>query len=234
MPLAVVAVCTHETLALRCFRASCRQQGIRPHILGMGQPWGGFGWRLKLLLQTLRERQGEWEHVLFIDGFDSVVTGDLDEILAKFRAIGSRLVFAAETNCWPGDPDAEEYPASPFRYRFLNGGGFLGRVDYLIQVMDELEMAGLGNHAIDQQHWAKAFVSGRFDIKLDVGCEIFHCLFEARADLVFEKRILNRSTRTRPAIFHGNGNTKYEDVTAHILGYRYVIQRWISKMRSEG
>ena len=225
MALAVVTVATHESLGLRWFRASCRKHGIEPVVLGLGEPWGGFGWRLKLLLETLRAHLGEWQEVLFIDGFDSVVSADLAEIRGKFRQAGTRLLFAAEANCWPETPETSGYPETPFRYRFINGGGFLGEVEYLVDLMDELGFPGLGDDAIDQYHWARAFLSGKHDIRLDVCCEIFHCLFEARDDLCFESRIRNRSTRSLPCVFHGNGNTPYQDVASHVLGYRYRVER---------
>jgi hypothetical protein len=52
-----------------------------------------------------------------------VLLGTADELLEKFRAMNARVVFSAETGCWPDEELADQYPVTESKYKYLNTGG---------------------------------------------------------------------------------------------------------------
>lgn len=51
--------------------------------------------------------------------------GGQEKILTAFDAINAKIVFSAETNCWPMKELESKYPKTNTTYRFLNSGGRL-------------------------------------------------------------------------------------------------------------
>lgn len=60
--------------------------------------------------------------------YDVVLAGGPSELLKKFVQSGSRLLFSAESFCWPEWGLAEQYPEVGTGKRFLNSGGEWQRV----------------------------------------------------------------------------------------------------------
>ena len=204
----VCTIATHETEGLAAMKKSCRIFQIPMVIFGWGQEYRGASWRLKLLYEQLLQQKRKYDHVLLIDGFDSIFAASLGEIMRKYAAMKTRFLMSGETNCWPPfGPSPEDYPSAPTRYRYVNSGGYIGRIDYLIQVMTEFDVAGMPDYQSDQHLWADVYVSGKTEMKLDHYCQIFQCLWDADGDLTYGEKIYNHLTGSHPGIFHGNGRT---------------------------
>ena len=61
--------------------------------------------------------------LLFLASYDVILAGSPSELLKKFVQSGSRLLFSAESFCWPEWGLAEQYPEVGTGKRFLNSGG---------------------------------------------------------------------------------------------------------------
>lgn len=59
----------------------------------------------------------------FLASYDVILAGSPSELLKKFVQSGSRLLFSAESFCWPEWGLAEQYPEVGTGKRFLNSGG---------------------------------------------------------------------------------------------------------------
>jgi hypothetical protein len=224
----VCAAATERRSGLGDLEKSCARMQIPLRVFGKGGQWRGFNHsKLKGLYWELEKHHHKYDYVLFTDAFDSLMVSSLDSILQKFLALDTPLLFSAEVNCFPSSPGqkAEDYPEAPTKYRFLNAGGFIGRVDYLLQLMREWNAVNSADSGIDQQWWAHLYLSGTTQIKLDYFCEIFQCLFMCEDDLEVRSSVIrNRITGSCPCVIHGNGGASLGPAADFILGR--TQRRW--------
>lgn len=77
--------------------------------------------------------------------YDVMFLGNLEEILHKFRSLpDTRVLFSAEQYCWPDERLQTKYPKLQGKGNaFLNSGGFIGNILYLLYVILRLQL----NHA---------------------------------------------------------------------------------------
>lgn len=121
------------------------------HVLG----WGSIHIRplfakIPALLKFLKSLPPN-QVFLFVDGYDVLVTGGPDETQEKFLQLtatsSADILYNAEPNCWPfrlrpelqnyGDYMCEEqYPISPTKWRYLNGGVWMSYVDAGIRYLE--------------------------------------------------------------------------------------------------
>lgn len=91
---------------------------------------GGYGHHVCGQVKK-RKRRGEQRVVgrilrlilPFLASYDVILAGSPAELLKKFVQSGSRLLFSAESFCWPEWGLAEQYPEVGTGKRFLNSGG---------------------------------------------------------------------------------------------------------------
>ena len=88
-----LTVATDHEGFLHSLRASAKLFGYELHILGLGQPWGGFVWRWQLLLDQLGKLPAD-DPVVILDGYDTVFTAPAALLEAEFRKHASPTVFA--------------------------------------------------------------------------------------------------------------------------------------------
>lgn len=68
-------------------------------------------------------RSREKKRPLSSSSYDVILASSPTELLKKFVQSGSRLLFSAESFCWPEWGLAEQYPEVGTGKRFLNSGG---------------------------------------------------------------------------------------------------------------
>ena len=104
-------------------------------ILGLDSPWGGGdmvsdpggGQKINLLIPELEKLKKDPNAiVLFVDGYDILFLDSLKRIVELFLSKNIPTLFAAEQSCWPDRSLANRYPESPYHYRYLNSGSFIG------------------------------------------------------------------------------------------------------------
>jgi hypothetical protein len=222
--LLVATVATRPHEGLDRLQRSCDRVGIPLLIYGKGTPYvGHIHSKLQGLYKTLLVCGGDYDYVLFTDAFDTIVTQPAAEILRRFQEEDTPLLMSAEANCFPASPRQKphDYPLAPTRYRFLNAGGLLARIPYLLELLEKEKVRTLQGNRDDQGWWVRVYLDRRYEMKLDHGCRIFQCLYNAKSDVVFdpdEKSIRNKITGTRPCIVHGNGGSGLSHLADPFLG----------------
>ena len=177
---------------------------------------GGKGWgqRVKAMRRYLSLLPPR-DIVMFIDGYDVLIAASPDRILAAFaQLVGDRIddvvVFNAESNCFPYTELADTYPESKTPYKYLNGGGCIGRVDVFAKLLDKhMDFSHPEFDKIDDQgEFTKIFLYSGGDIMLDTGNKIFNCMFAREKDLEHHpgRGWYNMETDTYPSVFHANGS----------------------------
>ena len=216
-PLLGLTVATEQRPELERLLDSGRRYGLPIEPLGLGRPWRGGavadspggGQKINLLRSALAKLPPE-RPVLFVDGYDALVTRHARDILDAWReTAGETSLFAAEVFCWPDAGSAGRYPAAPdgSPYRFLNSGAFIGRAGDLLRIV-EREVADDDD---DQGYYTERFLSGEHAMALDHGCRVFQCLNGALAHVRADEGrglLFNHRLESWPAVVHANGPTK--------------------------
>lgn len=157
----------------------------------------GGGIKINLLREALKSHDDN-DLILFLDGYDTFILGDWDEIEARFLGFGCDMVFSAETTCWPDSQLSHLFQADT-DYKFLNSGTFIGRAGAIKALIAE-EITNLDD---DQRYITTKYLSGDHNIRLDTECYIF----QTHADNVVIKNgfTYNDHTNCYAVIYHGNG-----------------------------
>ena len=73
---------------------SFARHGLHLEVLGGGEPWGGFAWKLAKMYEFVRAAP-PGEIVVFMDAFDVVLVSPVD-LEARFRAFARNIVFSRD------------------------------------------------------------------------------------------------------------------------------------------
>jgi lysyl hydroxylase/galactosyltransferase/glucosyltransferase len=208
---------------LHAFMDTARRNGLEP-VNADPDDWPGDWsvreWFRKSQAQArfVRENADKYTHFLFTDSYDIVFTAGWAEILIKFAAIGSPIVFGAESYCWPDINQAGLYPASPHRCRYLNAGMWMATVEAAIPFTEELAAIAAKREKCDQGIVADMFLSRRHPIALDTECSLLFCMNLDSPQFLDMTGIRPRTIDTdqHPVMFHGNGNASLLGICAKI------------------
>jgi hypothetical protein len=184
------------------------------------------------LLQDFLLDEDEDEILLFTDGTDVVFMAGEDEIMSKYKAFDSDLVFSTEMGCFPDTAMAEQYEIDhKTPYNFLNSGGFIGKAGLIRELLNEKHSDDNPNFVWSNQYlWSKRYLKNKHRVKLDTYCSIFFTLYTPigqeyypqykKESLKYKSawfdkyvqiesnRLKNLITGTTPCQAHFNGSSK--------------------------
>lgn len=190
-----------------------------------------FGWDHYLIVHTytnyndkiiafykylLEIRESEVTHFVYADSYDSFVLAPQKELEDKYTQ-HDKIVYGLEKACWPHPEWTKDFPESPYPYKHINGGGFIGSIENFIRLYEANPILQSG--AMNDQVWAQEnYIKRNSDglIELDRGNQIFQCTghsdmndFEI-VSIQGQPRIVNVHSKSLPIIFHGNGHSKID------------------------
>lgn len=238
----VFTVATSETDGFLRYQRSAIEYGIKPIVLGLGEDWKGGdniryrpggGWKVNLLKNALEAYKDDTNRiVLFTDGYDVMFLSDLSAIIDKFKKTEARILFGAESSCWPDTGLESLYPTVESGKRFLNSGLYIG---YVPEIYTLLTYAPLKDEGDDQLYFTHAYVDDKLrnqlNFKLDSNSEIFQNLNGALSEVELyqenekehtEFKLKNVVSHTQPLVIHGNGFSKTK---LNSLG-NYLARAW--------
>ncbi|XP_029437108.1 LOW QUALITY PROTEIN: multifunctional procollagen lysine hydroxylase and glycosyltransferase LH3-like [Rhinatrema bivittatum] len=235
--LLVITVATEETEGYQRFLRSARYFNYTVKTLGLGETWKGGdvartvggGQKVRWLKQELKKHADQEDLILlFVDSYDVLFAGSPIELLWKFQQLKSKVVFSAESFCWPEWSLAEKYPPVGSGKRFLNSGGFIGYAPYLQKIVQQWKFKDDDDDQLFYSHvYVNPELREKFGISLDHKSKIFQNLNGALDEVVlkFEKtrvRARNVAYDTFPVVIHGNAPTKLQ---LNYLG-NYIPNAW--------
>jgi GR25 family glycosyltransferase involved in LPS biosynthesis len=189
---------------------SCEIHNLHLEMLGVGEKWQGGvmadgpggGHKVHYLRSRLRNVDDR-DIVMFVDGYDVVINDEETELVNRFKQFGADVVFGAEPLIWPDNSIAEQFPQVHTRNRFLNSGGFIGKAS----VIKEMLRTDINKADDDQLYYQKLFLSGNWNIKLDVENYIFQCVSGTANSLSVSdnNQVYNEETGCYSCVLHGNG-----------------------------
>lgn len=185
-----------------------------------------FGWDYHLIVHTytnyndkiiafykyLTEHRGEFTHFVYADSYDSFALAPQSELENKYTE-HEKIIYGIEKACWPHPEWSKDFPETPYPYKHLNGGGFIGSIENFIRLYEANPIVQSG--AMNDQVWAQEYFLKRNDgtIQLDRASEIFQCTahsdendFEI-VNIKGQNRIVNVHSMALPIIFHFNGHS---------------------------
>lgn len=124
------------------------------------------------------------------------------------------MLYSTEKQCFPFSDWATRYPEVKSRWKFLNGGGYCGPSQLVIEFFDRYKLHNIGSanpQAAQMEAYFQAVKDG-FPIKLDTQCKVFQSVaFEFDDEFEIKNGLLrNKITKSVPSILHGNGLTPLE------------------------
>ncbi|RZF45758.1 hypothetical protein LSTR_LSTR014862, partial [Laodelphax striatellus] len=137
----LVTVASEETDGYKRFIRSTEINKIPVKVLGLGKEWlggnmhsTGGGYKVNLLKEELQKyKNDENKIIMFTDSYDVIINGAMKNIIYRFKQLEARIVFSAESTCWPDESLAESYPATESKYKYLNSGGKNNYISSLIK-----------------------------------------------------------------------------------------------------
>lgn len=197
------------------FVESAKRNGIELHNADPST-WGGTDWRViewwkksDAQARFVIEHIGEYSHFMFTDSYDCIFAAGWDEILAKFEALQSPIVFGTERYCWPKPEQAEFYPPCPYPTRFLNAGFWMATAEWALKMAVILAELAAKKDRCDSAICVDLFLSKTMPIKLDNKCSLLYCMnMDSPEHLAFDNgRVKALETGENPCVFHGNGSS---------------------------
>lgn len=196
---------------------------------------GWFTIKIRHMLEALKLVDSE--HVLYTDGRDAFFTGPMDEILDKYKSMGSPplLISAAIkpfNSGWQEHWDDKfyaYYPDTGTPYRFPNNGGYIAERAYIIDIFERMSLYEDKWGSDDAITWHEARLEGWPQYEIDSSCKIFQTCDDGAAlpDLeVRNGRLYNKTTDSHPCIFHYNGGFSSPE-----YGKADRIQPWFDELR---
>lgn len=202
-PFTIFTYATDISKAFRLLR-SAEKHGIFVVNLWQGEQWAGLMQKLHAFATALKTERGL---VLFLDAYDTILTGGYDEILTRYAQLGAPPVcFSAEANCFPLPDLAPQFFGGKWRYP--NAGACIGEAKALRALFDKMQLLKLPAEMNDQSALLQYCARFGNDVALDTNCILFQSLFLSECDIsLSEGRLINTMTRSRPVIWHGNGGS---------------------------
>ena len=205
------------------FMTSAKFHNIEFTNIGYGVKWKGTdmsgpggGMKVNLFKRHL-DTLPDTDIVLFTDAYDVFYADGLDTIVERYEDFGNKVIFSSEVFCWPDEGLADNFPPVHTPYRYLNSGTFIGEVGELKKIVEYGSVLDDGDDQLFYQH---AFLSGKYDIALDVEGYIFQC-HEPNITMLGDQ-LHNELTTCCPCIYHGNGGTEAKETFNRIYSEMYT------------
>ena len=174
-PPLVLLVATHWTPCFENCRRSLHQQGYQYRLLGWGQPWRGWRWRIELYLTALRDLPPD-TLVVLLDAYDALAARPAAELRATFDAFDRPVVVGAEwycgsaTNCGRVQRWWHESGVAPSLNRHVNAGCVVGAAGALERVYTWIDAKRYSDDQRGLSAWVDA--AGPEAVALDVGAAL--------------------------------------------------------------
>ncbi|KAL7077406.1 hypothetical protein ACQ4LE_003240 [Meloidogyne hapla] len=224
--LLLVTIATEETDGLKRLQKSAEYFGHDLKVFGLGEEWKGGhmnfeggAQKIRLLRENLLPYKDDDLIVLFTDAYDVLINSNSETILRTFFASfpESKILFGAESFCWPDQSLSAKYPPVVFGERYLNSGMFIGYIKEILKMLKMAEDQNIADNDDDQLFYTKLFLNENIRNDLKIGLDSLSIIFQnlnGAQEFVSirnennEAIIYNSLYNTYPLILHGNGPSK--------------------------
>jgi len=157
--------------------------------------------------------------ILVVDSYDLVLMNSSQLVVDRFLKFKVKILFSAESFCWPDASLAEYYPTVKMEEkRYLNSGGFIGYAKQIYEMIQNAD-SEVADNDDDQLYYTRIFLDSKkkedLGIELDKRSLIFQNLNGALDEVTVKYEdghsfLFNKKTDTVPLVVHGNGPIKVD------------------------
>lgn len=220
---------------------TAKLHGVHVELLGIGHEFVSHCQRMEILRDTLEEMEEQERDktiVVAMDGSDTLINGSSEVIAEQFRQMNTQVVIAAEKaytyQYFEYKPKFDQI-ATPYPYRYVNAGTFMGYGSSLLKLMKELlHMKSTRWPSANDQGllgiWAYHNMENETLMKMDHNCDIFWVTCNdwdqlKKASIREGKTIQNTMTGTNPPIIHLTciGSPHVEEI--YNIAYRSILSK---------
>lgn len=208
----LVTVATHSERYLPVLDQQAKDKGVNLIKLGFGKKYEGHFMKDKEMIGFLKTVD-EDDLVVFVDGFDTLFLGDMQEVREKFDSYGGDLLLSVENIGTLSFIHSSVFERVDGKY--INTGLYMGKAGFLLKFLEDIYSRDTWNKKSNQVNWCtylnKLHREGKFDgIKLDYNSDVFlNHSFTTSNYLTMKNKRINVDGHS-PCFIQGNG---CEDMT---------------------
>lgn len=224
----LATVATHSERYLPVLEKQAEDKGVKLVKLGLDKKYIGHYMKDLEMIEYLKTIDKN-DIVAFVDGFDSLMLADVEEVLTKFKNQNCELLMSVENIGKLSFIHATVFERVQGYY--LNTGLYMGRAGFLLSFLQDMYSQDY-NKKSNQKTWCsylfKLESEKKLDgIKLDEKSEVFlNHSFTTSNNLKFKKedKRIHITGDVKPCFIQGNGcedmtyiinGTGYKDVNKH-------------------
>lgn len=207
---------------------SCQRHGVVLDVLGWGQPWKGYNWRIELGLEYVNSLP-ENELVCFLDAYDVIICASAHDIVKRFLQMcdkyDAKIITGFENPMNPVTKGLARYVFGTCNEKMLNAGTYVGSARHLARLFDTMRSLTKNPQDNDQTVMTRACSMYPKGIHVDDKSELFLTLNSSfrEVDVPIRDNGIVLDSGSRPCILHANGNTRIDRVLRK-LGYHVPIE----------
>lgn len=214
----LVTVATHSEGYFPWLLKSCERHGVHLDVLGWGEQWKGFAWRLTLMMKYL-QKQNPNEVVCFVDGFDVILLKPLDELESRFLRLKEKhdfkLAVGLEIPLMRIQQWAAQLTFGKCDSVLINAGCYIGYAQDLLDVIQNIYQINPYFNADDQQMLLTYCRRNPAKMYIDKDRQLFLTLVASFSDI---NKHITQFMQNDPCIYHGAANTNMNNLIK-ALGY---------------
>jgi len=163
MTLHIATVATHSERYLPVLEKMTEDRGIKLQKLGFGKKYEGHFMKDLEMIEFLKPLPKD-DIVVFLDGFDTLMLSDKEEVIKKFKESGKKMVISVENirNSFL----THSYHFQKVQEKFINTGLYIGYVGYVLEFLKEMYSQDY-NKKSNQTTWSSFLNKPTQKINLD-------------------------------------------------------------------
>ena len=218
MTLHIATVATHSERYLPVLEKMTEDRGIKLQKLGFGKKYEGHFMKDLEMIEFLKPLPKD-DIVVFLDGFDTLMLSDKEEVIKKFKESGKKMVISVENirNSFL----THSYHFQKVQEKFINTGLYIGYVGYVLEFLKEMYSQDY-NKKSNQTTWSSFLNKPTQKINLDdFGVDSSSKIFlnhsptcNNKFKFVKDQKRLVMEDKTKPCFIQGNG----------VVNMNYIIE----------
>jgi hypothetical protein len=192
---------------------TAEKHNVNIELIGIGQQYQNLKHKLYVLKDYL-QTQNPKTLIICLDAYDTLINNTLNYVISEFKKLNTKILISSEklfTYQWEKFRDKFDNINSPYKY--VNSGTYIGCVEDLKQMLDEvLELGNIHETDVDQGIvgiWVYNKLDNSQLIQLDINCNLIWVTSGDRESLKYNQlnnnKLVNPTTNTSPFIIHSPG-----------------------------
>jgi hypothetical protein len=207
MSLHLVTVATHSERYLPVLEKQAEDKGLKIEKLGMGKKYIGHYMKDMEMIAYLKTVPPE-DIVIFVDGFDSLILSDKNEIMDKFLSKKCKMLLSVENI--GGLSFIHDAVFEKIDGNYLNSGLYMGYAGFMLEFLETMYSDEDFDKKSNQKTWMRQLnrlgkVNKMGGIKFDVESDLFlnHSFTTSNYPIIKDKRVYLYDSK--PCFIQGTG-----------------------------